>query len=625
MKLFSKKIIAMFMSVAMILGLCPLVASSVKADVYSAELIDYQSTYYNGFNDDIAVAKGTTVVVDGGDVPVYFTFKSDLKKTEGAKRDFTLSGFSQYTSKATVTYTQGKVMIKVSVNSVDVFEDVLYTPQYVDVNQMPTIKLGDTIGADYFRGKTTEQFFRVDQSTLTGTAKAYTVVLDIEDEEDEYYDIYNDTELTLYDAMGGEIDSNDDTDEETEDIDSALRFDKDEDTELILGVRDVESEPFANVQLKLTTDAKSITSFRVANLDEVNEFYEGINDNRIYNDGTKFEAKLDNGETRTYTSFDYEDEYDEVDDICYIAFDEVEAVIYRESNGDVYARYNLVYSPDDTEVVKLFTPVVKKIEDIPDFEAGDYSINTVGSEGAGKLFKVTTGDLPQKWTITATYKGDNEEYEGIDFDVYDAQGNEIESHEQPYDEESEELEDLEMEILVPANTTYIFAISDYAETPQEIGIIAAMETQEVTTTQAQSETVTQEVTTTEAPTTEAPTAETTVAPTQQTTAKKVVKKPAKVKIKKVYSKKKSAKKLKLKLKKAANAKGYQVAVFKSKKLAKKAKKTLFKKFFKNVNVKLNSKKLKGKKKLFVRARAYNLDGKTKVYGAWSAIKTVKAK
>lgn len=104
-----------------------------------------------------------------------------------------------------------------------------------------------------------------------------------------------------------------------------------------------------------------------------------------------------------------------------------------------------------------------------------------------------------------------------------------------------------------------------------------------------------------------------------------VKAPGKAKIKRITSKKKSAKKVKLSLKKVKGAKGYQIAIYKTKKNAKKNKKAIVKKFVKKLKVTIKSKKLKNKKKLFVRARAYKLNGKKKVYGSWSKIKRVKIK
>ncbi len=113
---------------------------------------------------------------------------------------------------------------------------------------------------------------------------------------------------------------------------------------------------------------------------------------------------------------------------------------------------------------------------------------------------------------------------------------------------------------------------------------------------------------------------TTVAPEIRVTA------PGKTKITKVAAKKKFAKKVKLSFKKVRGAKGYQVAVYKTKKNAKQNKKAVVKKLVKKVKITVSSKKLKGKKQLFVRVRAYVLDkSDKKIYGKWSNIKTVTVK
>ena len=116
---------------------------------------------------------------------------------------------------------------------------------------------------------------------------------------------------------------------------------------------------------------------------------------------------------------------------------------------------------------------------------------------------------------------------------------------------------------------------------------------------------------------------TTAAPSTMTK----VEAPVKAKIKKINTKKKAANKVKISLKKITGVKGYQVAVYKTKKSAKTNKKSIVKKFIKKVKVTVKSKKFKNKSKLYVRVRAYKLDndGKTKVYGKWSKVKKVKIK
>ena len=67
---------------------------------------------------------------------------------------------------------------------------------------------------------------------------------------------------------------------------------------------------------------------------------------------------------------------------------------------------------------------------------------------------------------------------------------------------------------------------------------------------------------------------------------------------------------------------YQVYILKSKK----AKKPLAKKTTTKLKVTVTSKKLKNKKKLYIKARAYVLDAKgKKVYGKWSTVRRIRIK
>ena len=163
-------------------------------------------------------------------------------------------------------------------------------------------------------------------------------------------------------------------------------------------------------------------------------------------------------------------------------------------------------------------------------------------------------------------------------------------------------------------TTLEKTTTDEVTTPED-------KTNQTTSVQVES---TEEITTavTESTTPEVTgTAETT--PNKETTKSDATTyEPGKVQIKKVVPKKKSLKKLKIVLKKKGNVNGYVVAVL----TKKKAKKILVKKTVKKTKVTIKSKKLKNKKRLFVKARTYIIDtnGK-KVYGAWSKVKRVKIK
>lgn len=108
-------------------------------------------------------------------------------------------------------------------------------------------------------------------------------------------------------------------------------------------------------------------------------------------------------------------------------------------------------------------------------------------------------------------------------------------------------------------------------------------------------------------------------PAQPTTPTDTTKKPASVKVNKTLAKKKA---LVVYWNKIADASGYQIQVATDKKFKKNKKTiTVAKQNASNKTVK----KLKAKKKYFVRVGAYKIvDGK-KVYGKWSKIKSVKTK
>ena len=84
---------------------------------------------------------------------------------------------------------------------------------------------------------------------------------------------------------------------------------------------------------------------------------------------------------------------------------------------------------------------------------------------------------------------------------------------------------------------------------------------------------------------------------------------------------KNSKSAKITLKKVKSVQGYQIQFSTTKNF----KKVLVKKSVKKYKVTVTSKKLKGKKKLYVRARAYKKVNKKTYYGNWSAVKKVTIK
>ena len=148
-------------------------------------------------------------------------------------------------------------------------------------------------------------------------------------------------------------------------------------------------------------------------------------------------------------------------------------------------------------------------------------------------------------------------------------------------------------------------------TPTEAPTVAPTEAPTVTPTEAPT------VVPTDKPTV-VPTNKPTVKPTQQATTKKVTVKRVKVKS---ASKKKVSAKVKISLKKVKGAKKYKVQVSTSKKF----KKVLVKKTVKKAKFTIKSRKLKNKKKLYVRAKAVKVVNKKVYTGKWSKAKRVKIK
>jgi hypothetical protein len=108
-------------------------------------------------------------------------------------------------------------------------------------------------------------------------------------------------------------------------------------------------------------------------------------------------------------------------------------------------------------------------------------------------------------------------------------------------------------------------------------------------------------------------------PNSATTAPKIVAKPKSASIKKVKAAKKA---ISVIWKKVSGVKGYQIQVATDKKFKKNKKTVIIKK---QKTTKTTIKKLKAKKKYYVRIRTYKIVNGKKVYSSWSKVKSVKTK
>lgn len=113
--------------------------------------------------------------------------------------------------------------------------------------------------------------------------------------------------------------------------------------------------------------------------------------------------------------------------------------------------------------------------------------------------------------------------------------------------------------------------------------------------------------------------ETTKSPSRETTKENVNSSIKRTKIKKLYAKKKA---IKVKWKKVKGIKGYQIQYSTNKKFKKKNKKKLVKK---NKKTTITLRKLKSKKKYYVRIRTYIVKNGVKQYSKWSGKKSKRTK
>lgn len=669
MKLLARKLIALFLSLTLTIGLTPGKIQAEDTKEFSFEILDYADTYYNGFNDDLAVATGTFIELSYGDEANYISVnRAVAKEGDSFTKEITIN-YSDG-AYAEIAYEESDVYLKVMFEGEELYKTKLYTPKYVELSEMPTISLNQEVEVANGVGKYCEQYYRIDSSSLSAANKykLFTLALD----EEIYEDDESDTHIFLYDGTGTQIAENDDSDGGEETVDSLLTFAMPETGERIVGVKGYDNSELTTATLKLVAAAKGIVSFESDNAESLNVFYEGFNDDVLYATGTRIQATLDTGVTNEWQSYGcyWDDEDDEVDGVNFI-FGDIQTTLYRGEDGAVYADYGLHYDTSVTGTKKLFTPVIKPVSDISAITEGITTINTLPYDGAYSYYRITAEE-DEVWNLHFTYAGEDLEYWELYADIYDADGTLLFTQEQLWDEDTGEIYDLEAEITVPAGTTRIIGLYDNGDESQEFTLTATIKEEEETTseevTTGTEETTGEEVTTgteettggeattgteettSEEVTTEEPTSEetttgtevttavetttvapkTTVAPTTKSADEKKIeefKKAGKAKVKKV-TKKKSAKKVKISLKKKLKGvDGYQIRFYKTKKNAKKNKKAvakiIVKKNKKNFTVK--NKKLAKKKTLFIRVRGYiKVKGKTYT-GKWSKVKKVKIK
>lgn len=634
MKLLARKLTALFLTLALFVGLMPGKVWAEDAQ-FSFEIFDCEEVYYNDFNDNVAVAEGTCIGVYYGSDINYINVEESIPKEEGAYYSYEVTINGNESVEAQIVYESGDVVLKViSGDGQELYYAKLYTPSYVDISEMPTITLNQEVIVTDGVDRYCEQYYRVDVSAQTAESyKAFTIALNNGDEEYDDY-VGFDTYLSLYNERGELLDENDDADEENYDIESAVSFKMPETGERIVGVKGYDGANLTYATLKLVAGANSIVTFESDNIDQLNTFYEGFNDNLMYATGTRIQATLDNGVVNEWQSYgykyDYEDQNDEYDEENYneitIRFGDVKARLYRGDDDSVYADYSLYYDASTLQTKKLYTPVIKPVSEMPEITEGEAVINTLPWEGSYSYYRITA-EKDEVWNLHFSYTDESEDPWPLGVDVYEKDGTFLFNAEQEFENEEDEsgvLKDLDVEISVPAGTTRIIGICDDTDVSQEYTVTATKKDAEPVTTEPETtEPTTTQPVTTPAATTKAPVV------TKSAAQKKIesFKKTGKAKVK-TATKKKTSKKIKITLKKRLKVSdGYQVRFFKTKKNAKKNKKAIITKTVKKnkKSFTVKNKKIAKKKTLYIRVRGYIVAGGKRYTGKWSAAKKVKIK
>ncbi|WP_370748909.1 hypothetical protein [Eubacterium sp.] len=273
---------------------------------------------------------------------------------------------------------------------------------------------------------------------------------------------------------------------------------------------------------------------------------------------------------------------------------------------------------EDTEVIpkRNCSPIVKKEIEYVNRNEGTYKLDyRIVCRDCGKVFEEYTYDLPEETTTTEAQTTENI------VTTPEVTTEETVTTEAPTTtvEQTTEKETTENVTTVTEPTTTV----ETTESPQTT---TENEVEPTTSNMEQITSNNETVTTDNIDTTIETNTNKVVTTTNTLTTSKTTKvtKPAKVKKLKTYTKKRKAVKVKLTFRKVKGVKRYKVVVL-YKKAAKKHKRTLITKTIKTNRYIIKSRKLKNKKYLYVKVRAYIKHNGKIVYGKWSNIRRVKIK
>ena len=475
-KLLTRKLIALVLSAAMVVsffGMNSFEANAAEAEI-SIDPVIYEDTYYQGFNDDICIATGTTIDIYRSNYEPVEDFELEslakdkddkyyvwFEPTNGGEKD--LLYMKVYYEDDAVHgdfYTE----LDDDGNPVGspLAERTIYEVNNKSLDEMPTIAVGDekvVATAD-----SPAYFIKYYGVVSDGKCEAFTLKADDEGDDDTF--------IKLYDGKGMLLGGNDDYGDGSY---SDFEFIKPDDEERIIGVSSYRyysgygsDSPLKSTKLKLIAGAKGVDNVELADTNIDNIRYRGFNDNLIIASGTRINITFDNGIIKDR----YIDEYVEKpgEKTYWGIKDDLSITFERHGNtvNAVVVPWNDEEEQFETPIYdkKLFDIELREVSSMPQIKTGENNLKTEKFDRV-YYYRITAGNTDEQWTLKFNQSKvvDKEDYTSK-ITEYTADGKELNTDMWYFDDEDYSFCGKDIVIDVPAGETKVIGIdrTDWYET-----------------------------------------------------------------------------------------------------------------------------------------------------------------
>ena len=474
-KLLTRKLIALVLSAAMVVsffGMNSFEANAAEAEI-SINPVIYEDTYYQGINDDICIATGTTIDI----YMSYYEPVEDFELESLAKdKDYIYSVWFEPTNGDGEKRLYMKVYYEDDAVHGDFYteldddgnpvgnplaERTIYEVNNKSLDEMPTIAVGEekvVATAD-----SPEYFIKYYRVVSDGKCEAFTAALD---------NGGDDTYIKLYDGDGRLLDKDDDGGEGPF---SDLEFTKPDGEERIIGVSSYSyysgngsDSPLQSTKLKLIAGAKGVDKVELVDSNIDNIRYRGFNDNLIIASGTRINVIFDNGIIKDR----YIDEYVEKpgEKTYWGIKDDLSITFERHGNtvNAVVVPWNDEEEQFETPIYdkKLFDIELREVSSMPQIKTGENNLKTEKFDRV-YYYRITAGNTDEQWTLKFNQSKvvDKEDYTSK-ITEYTADGKELNTDMWYFDDEDYSFCGKDIVIDVPAGETKVIGIdrTDWYET-----------------------------------------------------------------------------------------------------------------------------------------------------------------